>query len=478
MLKSYLKKSAFILTIALVIVAAGCSQYGAFDVMDSLAGVDGAPSGIWDHAVVNVRATTDHRRVTLSWDDPSSDILAHVHVAVSPGGQSFEVAAGQQQLDITPLSNGTTYTFTLYPVAKSGAVGASLQIDATPALPPLPEDDWVEPNSTMRRRLVIDNSGQESDLRNFQLLVELDASVIDYAATDGSDLRFFDEGTQTELSYEIERWDDSGTSLVWVLVPEITGASPQDYIWMYWGSGVPATSNDAAAVWAEYELVYHFDSLDTGVVVDSSPHGRHGVLKGNVGIETGFLGNGIRVGDASGESYVELSASDLASITATAPSAFTVEAYARGDEAPKLTSPSGPLMAQAFYNIGWDHNNASYLASFHYRDATYGWTPVSTPTLEGATWYYLAGTFDGSTGVASGFADGSVVSTRTGLGTEPGGPVSYLRIGTDGDDGNVFDGIVDEVRISHVSRSADWIAAQQLSMSGQMISFGEPEPKP
>ncbi len=135
-------------------------------------------------------------------------------------------------------------------------------------------------------------------------------------------------------------------------------------------------------------------------------------------------------------------------------------------------------MAQAFYNIGWDHNNVSYLASFHYRDASRGWTPVSTPALGGATWYYLAGTFDGSLGMAAGYVDGDVSNARTGLGSAPGGVVSYLRIGTDGDDGNVFEGVVDEVRIAHVGRSADWIAAQKLSMSGEMVSFGAAEPRP
>jgi hypothetical protein len=135
-------------------------------------------------------------------------------------------------------------------------------------------------------------------------------------------------------------------------------------------------------------------------------------------------------------------------------------------------------MAQSFYNIGWDHNNASYLASFHYRDASEGWTPVSTPQLSGATWYYLVGTFDGATGSATGYADGDVVNTRTGLGSAPGGVVSYLRVGTDGDQGNVFDGIVDEVRIAHVARSADWVAAQQLSMSRRMVTFGGEETKP
>ena len=40
-----------------------------------------------------------------------------------------------------------------------------------------------------------------------------------------------------------------------------------------------------------------------------------------------------------------------------------------------------------------------------------------------------------------------------------------MTIGRRGDATEAFDGIIDEVRVSNVARSADWIAAQHLSMS-------------
>jgi hypothetical protein len=45
------------------------------------------------------------------------------------------------------------------------------------------------------------------------------------------------------------------------------------------------------------------------------------------------------------------------------------------------------------------------------------------------------------------------------------------------DDGAVghFQGLLDEVRISATNRSADWIAAQYLSMTDQFIAYGLPE---
>jgi hypothetical protein len=46
-----------------------------------------------------------------------------------------------------------------------------------------------------------------------------------------------------------------------------------------------------------------------------------------------------------------------------------------------------------------------------------------------------------------------------------------VRIGTDRL-GRYFNGIIDEVRISNIARSADWIKAQYLSMKNDFITFG------
>ncbi len=40
----------------------------------------------------------------------------------------------------------------------------------------------------------------------------------------------------TLLAHEIESWNESGTSYVWVSVPQIDASSGTDYIWMYYGN--------------------------------------------------------------------------------------------------------------------------------------------------------------------------------------------------------------------------------------------------
>ena len=68
--------------------------------------------------------------------------------------------------------------------------------------------DW-----TRQRTLTLDNTASAEDLIDFPILVMLDATRIDYAATqpNGEDLRFVDADGTTVLSHEIVTWDPAGT---------------------------------------------------------------------------------------------------------------------------------------------------------------------------------------------------------------------------------------------------------------------------
>lgn len=101
-------------------------------------------------------------------------------------------------------------------------------------------------------------------LNNFPVLVKLanDAPVgFNYldCAEDGSDVRFTDANGNL-IPHEIDSWDASGTSYVWVMLPTLSGNSTA--FSMYYGakdvSSIPAV--DASTVWTEtgYRAVWHF----------------------------------------------------------------------------------------------------------------------------------------------------------------------------------------------------------------------------
>ena len=123
------------------------------------------------------------------------------------------------------------------PVATNDAY--SVNEDGTLTIPAA--SDWWNTSWSQRKQLTFNNTGQAENLTNFAVLVELDSTRINYALTQnaGQDLRFVD-ADGTLLAHEIETWNESGTSYVWVSVPQIDASSGSDYIWMYYGNAVGA----------------------------------------------------------------------------------------------------------------------------------------------------------------------------------------------------------------------------------------------
>jgi hypothetical protein len=102
--------------------------------------------------------------------------------------------------------------------------------------------------------------------------VRLSASITGFSYSDvtqsGSDKDLlFVDGQGTQLPYEIEKWDGSGESVVWVRVPTWTSSG---HIYMYYGG--PAVEQNSAAVWSDYVGVWHM-AEDSGTVADATGNG-------------------------------------------------------------------------------------------------------------------------------------------------------------------------------------------------------------
>ncbi len=144
--------------------------------------------------------------------------------------------------------------------------------------------DWWDSEWAHRQQLTFDNLAQSETLTDFPVLVVLNSGNIDYAQTndDGSDLRFF-AADGTQLAYEIEQWNESGDSSVWVRVPQITGSSNTDSIWMYYGNAAASPQSSAEDVWdSSFAGVWHLNEEQAGtgnggVYQDSTGNGNDGV---------------------------------------------------------------------------------------------------------------------------------------------------------------------------------------------------------
>jgi len=111
--------------------------------------------------------------------------------------------------------------------------------------------------------------------------VFLTADRIDYdlAAPTGADLRAFDDQGQP-LPLEIELWDASGTSLVWVRLPEM--ATTGGAFSLRFGDSDVAPGPPPTDVWQGFNAVYHFADADPKAEVRDS-----------AGV---FVGQGVDVG--------------------------------------------------------------------------------------------------------------------------------------------------------------------------------------
>ncbi|MGI9648326.1 MAG: DUF2341 domain-containing protein, partial [Acidimicrobiia bacterium] len=347
--------------------------------------------------------------------------------------------------------------------------------------------DWWDADWTKRRKIVFDNSLQGTDLDEFPVLVTIPGASFDYLQTQnlGQDLRFVD-ATGEPLSHEIEVWNELGDSYVWVKVPRVDALSTTDSIWMYYGNPVALDRQDAAGVWSNgYVGVWHFDedpSGGAGSIRDSTSYANHGdpYNMDASNLQPGAIGTGLSFpGTTPNPDYIRVASSgvDELSITGTQ---LTLEAWAQ------QTGDSGDWSIIVGRQLGSGSGDSFALfgdLAFPDRLAMVGPDNFTSPpaSMPLNQWRYVAGVRDGTDLTL--YSAGSQVAQLTGLGSSIATDVNDITIGAEENDGTAnpaepWLGLLDEVRISDVGRSADWVRAQNLSMTGVFAALDPEESAP
>ena len=128
----------------------------------------------------------------------------------------------------------------------------------------------------------------ESTFADFPVLVRLPAEVSEQLqSANGTDLFFTDEN-DASLPFEVETFNPSGTTFVWVKVPSLS-ASTELTVWF---GGTSNVDNDPTAVWSRYVGVWHFDAdaAGTTTVADATGHGLTGSTTGELSTYAGPFG--------------------------------------------------------------------------------------------------------------------------------------------------------------------------------------------
>jgi hypothetical protein len=300
-------------------------------------------------------------------------------------------------------------------------------------------------------------------LTNFPVLVVLSNGVggnftfADFVTTNGYDLRFYTDPTDigAGLNYEIESWNTNAgqASYVWVQVPAMP-TNGLGSIYAKWGDS--ANSNQLVcttngAVWTNgYIGVWHMAMTNAaGLIPDSSASPHHGTNYSTT-VTTGMVGYGRSL---NGSACI-----DVTGVTRAA-GPVTFEYWLR-------TSSSATPLFLTDCELGRlvTGINSTTAGKVSYYDGT--WQAEVGSGLNNGVWHHVVFSLRSGNGTIS--VDGSVGGTGiTYTETAIGGAViiggRYSR------DLYRLTGDLDEVRISTVARSSNWVWACYLNQASNTV---------
>lgn len=333
--------------------------------------------------------------------------------------------------------------------------------------------DWWDKSWQHRVKITFKNGGGDT-LYSFPVMVRLNearAKGISLSLT-GSDIRFVDADGITPLPYEIEGWQNTADSFVWVNVPTID-ASETDYIWLYYGNSGVTSAEKAPDVWPGYTAVFHMS--EPVAPIRSSIGGIQGHWSTGTA-STLVAGRIHKAMEFTNTRYIKLGDNDPVAIGPA--QARTIEAWVNV----AIEKQNHTILFQEGQCLGWALSttlNGEFLGHFATSTLTmnycdnYQESSVVSPSSSGA-WRYLALTIDRPKKSMSLFVDG-VAAPMTAVvdSMELGDGGGIFTIGSDYDGGtDTFIGFIDEVRISDNARTPGWIAAQNKSMKDTFAVFG------
>jgi trimeric autotransporter adhesin len=264
------------------------------------------------------------------------------------------------------------------------------------------------------------------------------------------------------LLYEVEYYNAASGSeeaIYWVKVPTITGNNAnKNMVCMAYGNDPNGTNQDnKTSVWdSHYKIVHHYGNSSTLSVSDSSSAGNSGTITGSIPATTGYVNGAASFPGTSGNHISNSSPTGMDVGTITVSAWIKASSYNNYEGIiERYNTTSG---YQGFLlNVNNSHIRLDIQSNSAYNRA------IGSVNVTDGNWHFVQGTYDGSNikvytdnsqdGSTVGFSGGSPSTGQT------------LYIGEDPyGNGRYFTGLIDEVRISNVARSADWLKLEYYSM--------------
>ena len=307
-------------------------------------------------------------------------------------------------------------------------------------------------------------------LANFPVLVRISETAPDgflYTDCPTTNCLWFTDANDDTLPFDVDTWNTSGTSLVWVSVPSLSSTAT---ITMHWDAGGAASSVASSLVWtrANYNAVWHFNGDATesanGLVPNLVKNNPTYAVNADGGIGKVLWLNGTQtISYANDAKWTTLGATDSLTITLLAHPNSGLATHSRmvccqtswdvkNGYTFAVHNPANKIV------LGSSDSSELYLANNEWS----GW-PAND-------WVHFAAIYENTTGKI--FLDG--VSKKTGTIKKLYTPEQALCLGANGD-GNqrYWDGGLDEIRIRAAASSAEWVAEEYSTITNTAYcSFG------
>jgi hypothetical protein len=348
-------------------------------------------------------------------------------------------------------------------------------------------------NFQYRKKITFNNSAISENLTNFTVPIIFTSSNTDFwghVQTNGNDTRFVASDNTTELYYEFEQFNHTSDSMIaWVKVPQIDASSTTGYIWVYYGNSTvnfDSYSSNSSNAWdSNYIAVWHLKESPTAPAPQfaDSKDGNAGTATNMVAgdQQTGVIDGGLNFNGANASVVTNkgTSVKGLAQYTIEAWANTGVLNGARRDIYEEEVNTS----ANTRVKLCLDTTNRFALQGRALDGDGYTTWVSPTTTLSINTWYYVAGVFNSSgthhlmingsdtTSTVAAHAISNTLPTDTpAIGRKSNSPASEF-----------WSGKIDEVRISKIGRSVNWLkACYQYEADQSKFTYGSEDtfPKP
>lgn len=322
--------------------------------------------------------------------------------------------------------------------------------------------EWWNTSWNYCRNVTINNN-VGSTLIDFPVLINITSLGNMSPVLD--DLRFINNSCNnagSELSYEIDTIVGD-SALIWLKIPSFI--SGDNVIGMYYNNSDASNGEDITNVWVNYTLVWHMGDNNTASISDSTSHNNDGSkLSANNPIESSTKKMIGKAQDFSSD-YIETKSSFF-DIGAGKP--ITMEAWAESDSigVNDYVWGSNPV----YFRYG-NENKGSWCA--YYTSAT-GWIETGIAPDNDPNYFVMRWDL---TDVDLLLNDLGVKGTDA---NDPSWTNRNLVIGAEGNKGDNWDGWIDEVRMSNVARSDDWInmSYQIVNSQSSLVIIGSEQLSP